>query len=199
MTALTPARVLVVCTGNICRSPYIEHLLQGELDQVWGQGRVMVRSAGTHALAGQTIDPGSATALRARGQAAPDFRARHLLVADIAAADLVIAVTREHRSAVVRMSPTALRRTTTLAEVALAAPLVPAIRRDEGDLSAAVRTVAAAVVAHRPALVDIPPRTLDLNDPYRQEQEAYDRMARGVDRWLPGVVSALSPSDATEG
>lgn len=199
MTALTPARVLVVCTGNICRSPYIEHLLRCELDQVWGQDRIVVSSSGTHALVGQAIDPGSAAQLRRRGKAAPDFRARHLLVADIAAADLVIAATRGHRSAVVRMSPTALRRTATLAEVALAAPFVPAIRRDEVDLSSAVRTVAAAIVAHRPALVDIPPRTLDLDDPYRQEADAYDRMARGVDRWLPGVVSALSPVDAIEG
>lgn len=198
MTAPTPARILVVCTGNICRSPYIEHLLQVELDQVWGHGRVVVSSAGTHALAGQTIDPGSAAVLRERGQCAPDFRARHLLVADIAAADLVIAVTREHRSAVVRMSPTALRRTTTLAEVALAAPFVATLRRDEVDISAAVRVVAAAVVTHRPALVDIPPRTLDLDDPYRQASDAYARMAHDVDRWLPGVVSALSPGDAIE-
>ena len=27
------ARILIVCTGNICRSPFIERLLQHELDE----------------------------------------------------------------------------------------------------------------------------------------------------------------------
>ena len=33
-----PARILTVCTGNICRSPFIERALQSELDREWGPG-----------------------------------------------------------------------------------------------------------------------------------------------------------------
>ncbi len=198
MAAPTPARVLVVCTGNICRSPYIEHLLRYEMDHVWGQGRIVVSSAGTHGSVGHPMSPGSVAQLSRRGQTPPTFRARRLSVEGIVGADLVVAATREHRSAVVRMSPTALRRTVTLAEVALAADVVPSIQGDVPDLSTALRGVAAAIVAHRPALVELPPQTLDLNDPYGLDAAAYAQMSQDVDRWLPRVVSVLSPSDARE-
>lgn len=197
MTAVAPARVLVVCTGNICRSPYIAHLLQHDLDQVWGQGQMIVSSAGTHGLVGEPISPGSGAQLRSRDHLETDFRARRLAVADVSAADLVIVATREHRAAVLRTCPAALRRTATLVEVAMAASIVPPLSRDLPDLSAGVRGVAAAVVAHRPSLVDVPPATFDLDDPYRKDAAAYERMAVDVDRWLPAVVRALSPADAT--
>ncbi len=199
MTSTTAGSIVVVCTGNVCRSPYIEHLLRRELDQVWGQDRIIVSSAGTHGLVGQPLDPGSAAQLGRRGESAPDFRARRLSAGDITGADLVITATREHRSAVVRMSPTALRRTATLAEVALAAQVVPAMAHDVADLATALRSVAAAVVTHRPALVDLPPQTLDLDDPYGLDTPAYARMSEDVGRWLPRVVSALSPGKAISG
>ncbi|WP_446740540.1 arsenate reductase/protein-tyrosine-phosphatase family protein [Ornithinimicrobium sp. CNJ-824] len=43
-------RILVVCTGNVCRSPLVERLLQQGLDERWGPGAFEVRSAGTGAL-----------------------------------------------------------------------------------------------------------------------------------------------------
>lgn len=199
MTSTTAGRIVVVCTGNVCRSPYIEHLLRRELDHVWGQGRIIVGSAGTHGLVGQPIDPGSAAQLGRRGESAADFRARRLSAGDIADADLVITATREHRSAVVRMSPTSLRRTATFAEVALAADVVPTMEGAVLDLSAAFRGVAAAIVAHRPALVELPSQQLDLDDPYGLDATAYAQMSEDVDRWLPRVVSALSPNDAVGG
>ena len=48
--------IITVCTGNVCRSPLAEHLLQLELD---GIPSIRVESAGTHALAGQGLDEGS--------------------------------------------------------------------------------------------------------------------------------------------
>ena len=56
------ARVLTVCTGNICRSPFIERALQAELDRSWGPGVVEVTSAGTGAMVGE---PMNAPALKA--------------------------------------------------------------------------------------------------------------------------------------
>ncbi len=197
MTEHLPGRILVVCTGNICRSPYIEHLLRRELDRVWGVGRILVSSAGTYGLVGQPIDPGSAAQLQQHGESAPEFRARRLGAPDIGQADLVIAATRDHRSAVVRMSPAALRRTVTLAEVGLATDVVPALDRDTVDLSRALRSVAAGVVGHRPSLVGLPPQSLDVEDPYGQEEPAYERMSQQIAHWLPATVAALSPNAAS--
>ena len=42
----TPARILTVCTGNVCRSPYLERALQTELDRSWGPGEVEVSHDG---------------------------------------------------------------------------------------------------------------------------------------------------------
>jgi protein-tyrosine phosphatase len=40
-----PTRILIVCTGNICRSPYAQYLLGGGLSEVDASG-FEVRSAG---------------------------------------------------------------------------------------------------------------------------------------------------------
>ena len=47
--------ILVVCTGNVCRSPYIERRLRHELA---GTG-IEVTSAGTRALVGHDMDAGT--------------------------------------------------------------------------------------------------------------------------------------------
>jgi len=60
--APTPGRVLTVCTGNICRSPFLERALQAELDRSWGRGEIEVASGGTGALAGSP--PPAPTAAR---------------------------------------------------------------------------------------------------------------------------------------
>ena len=48
MTA--PLRVLMVCTGNICRSPTAEGVLRRKLADAGLTGRVEVESAGTRGL-----------------------------------------------------------------------------------------------------------------------------------------------------
>ena len=55
--------VLVVCTGNVCRSPYIERRLRHELA---GTG-IEVTSAGTRALVGRDMDAGSRDILQRSG------------------------------------------------------------------------------------------------------------------------------------
>lgn len=198
-TGSRPGRILVICTGNICRSPFIEHVLRDGLDRVWGPGRVMVSSAGTHGLTGEPMTTASEAQLGDLAASAQSFRARRLSVADLAGADLVITATRAHRSAAVRMAPTVLRRSVTLAEVALAIDAVPQTTSDRPDLSAWLRAVAAAVVAHRPALSGIIPTDLDLDDPYGRDAVAYEAMAQSVSRWLPSVLTVLSPADPGEG
>ncbi|TFI13708.1 hypothetical protein E4A41_15625, partial [Micrococcus endophyticus] len=45
---LPTVRVLAVCTGNICRSAYVQHTLQAQLTGLLGErGTAVVTSAGT--------------------------------------------------------------------------------------------------------------------------------------------------------
>lgn len=69
--------ILMVCTGNICRSPMaaglLRHLLPPNL-----QGRITVSSAGTHALHGHQAEPQAVAAMSRLGIDICDHRARHL-------------------------------------------------------------------------------------------------------------------------
>jgi protein-tyrosine phosphatase len=79
-------RVLVVCTGNVCRSPAAELLLRDRL----GAADVDVASAGVHALVGQPVDPPVAELLVERGVAPGGFRARQLDAAEAGAVDTLV-------------------------------------------------------------------------------------------------------------
>lgn len=88
-------RVLVLCHGNICRSPIAEVLLEaaiaGDPDLV---GRVRVTSAGTSAEhEGEGMHPESAALLARRGLRT-SHRARRLSPAVAAQQDLILAADR---------------------------------------------------------------------------------------------------------
>lgn len=115
-----PFRILVVCSGNVCRSPLTERLLATRLAEVFGPlgDRLVVTSAGTSAMVGSGMDRRAAAVGTALGVPTDGFRARSLTAADVAEADLVLGATREHRAAAVRLLPSAHRRTFTLLEFA---------------------------------------------------------------------------------
>jgi len=58
----TPLRILVVYTGNVCRTPLAERLLQARLG-----ARAVVRSAGVRGLDAAAMDPNAAVELVRRG------------------------------------------------------------------------------------------------------------------------------------
>ncbi|HST63645.1 MAG TPA: hypothetical protein VLM05_00530, partial [Mycobacteriales bacterium] len=111
-------RVLVVCSGNVCRSPLAERLLRARLDQELGAGAGLftVTSAGTTAVVGAPMDPRAAAVARSLGADPDHFRARDLDAEQVIAADLVLTATRQHRGAVLRLHPAAHRYTFTLRE-----------------------------------------------------------------------------------
>jgi protein-tyrosine phosphatase len=65
---LRPVRILMVCMGNICRSPAAEAVLLSKAQQ-WGlEGQLVVDSAGTAGYhVGDSPDPRSQRALKQRG------------------------------------------------------------------------------------------------------------------------------------
>ena len=93
---------LLVCVGNICRSPTAEILVRHALQ---GREGVQVASAGLHALAGHAIDPMAAALLRERGHDPQAHRARQATASMLSAADLILVMERAHVAKVAREWP----------------------------------------------------------------------------------------------
>ena len=121
---LGPFAILVVCTGNVCRSPLAERVLQDGLDEL-APMQFAVSSAGTQGLPDDTVTPEIAQIAGRYGLTFDGFASRRLEPGHIRTADLVLTMERAQRGAVVQMLPAALKRTFTLREFARILPLVP--------------------------------------------------------------------------
>jgi protein-tyrosine-phosphatase len=117
-------RILVVCTANICRSPAAAGLLAAQLSDI----PFRIDSAGVSAYAGARMCPASRALATAAEPSAADRFAAHASQpaarSQVRDADLVLALDRGHRAALVRSAPAARARIFTLREAAaLAGPL----------------------------------------------------------------------------
>ena len=97
-------RVLVVCVGNICRSPMAEGLFRERLGR---RPRFQVSSAGVAALRGEPADPVALQLLRERGIDIGAHRARQLTPALVSQVELVLVMEQGHERAVLDMVPQA--------------------------------------------------------------------------------------------
>lgn len=175
--------ILTVCTGNICRSPLAEMLLRQRLSDP--DLEVRVRSAGTHDLNAASMTPEAqrlAAELGADIDGAAAHRSRHLTEAVLSSPDLVLAMTREHRTRVVALAPSRMRRAFTAREFARLAESVSdeeirTVARTAGDDPAARMRAAIALVADRRGMVPAPADVLldDVVDPYRRSWATYQR------------------------
>ncbi len=181
---MTPGRVLVVCTGNICRSPLAERLLQARLaDRGVDLSDVVVASAGTRAVIGYPMDEVAADELARVGGDPAGHVARQLTSTIVGSADLIVTATLAHRSEVVTVHPPALRYAFGLLEL---------VRLLEGaDLSELPQSPAdrvrglARIARGRRGLAMAPdPRHEDVVDPYRRSARVY---ADATLQIVPGV------------
>jgi protein-tyrosine phosphatase len=96
-------RILILCVGNICRSPTAEYLLRRQL-----AGRdIEVTSAGLGALVGHPVEGHAMAVLREHGIDATPHRARQLDVEMLREAELVLGMEPRHLAAAARLAPQA--------------------------------------------------------------------------------------------
>lgn len=96
-------RILLVCVGNICRSPTAEYLLRHRL----GDASLHISSAGLGALEDHPMDATAASLLLEHGIDASGHRGRQLSTSMLRDADLVLVMEREHAARITRLAPEA--------------------------------------------------------------------------------------------
>jgi protein-tyrosine phosphatase len=186
-----PFRILFVCTGNVCRSPFAEVLTRGLCAAQ--DFPVEVGSAGLDAPVGAPMHPDTRAALARwdlAGAPAEGCRARLLTPAMVVEADLVLGATLEHRAAIVRLAPKGLRHTFALREFArLAAAVDPAGLPT--DPAARGRAVVVAAKAHRGAR-PVAPDADDIADPIGRPAAAHLAAAAAVADAVSTIVRVLT-------
>jgi protein-tyrosine phosphatase len=96
--------ILIVCVGNICRSPMAEALLRHDLK---GHEGYTLESAGLAALVGHPAAEESVVLMDKLGMDISSHRARQLHPDMVRAADLVLVMEGVHKRAIVEADPTA--------------------------------------------------------------------------------------------
>ena len=93
--------ILVVCVGNICRSPTAEALLQAKL----ADKGIKVSSAGLGALVNKPVDPTASEVMAANGYELPEHKARQVTPSMLRQADLILAMETRHIQSIHAMAP----------------------------------------------------------------------------------------------
>ena len=91
-----PKHILLVCSGNTCRSPLAAALLADRLAASPDLADIVVESAGTSAREGEAASEGSATVARTHGVDLSRHRSRLLSAEMVQRADVVLAMGSTH-------------------------------------------------------------------------------------------------------
>ena len=178
--------VLVVCTGNVCRSPMAEGFLRAALERRFGHESPAVSSAGTAGWEGSGAMDEAIEAAAERGVDISDHVARRLVPGMASDADLVLCMAAEHRDAIDANEPDTAPRTFTLKELTGLLEASAGDRAGEpGDLPA---RVAIADAARRAGAGDH--WDADIVDPLGSPLDVYRAVAWELDTWSERLVEA---------
>jgi protein-tyrosine phosphatase len=165
----TASSLLMVCTGNICRSPMAERIAGSGLRRRLGPAagrRIAVSSAGTHGRDCEPMAPYAAEVLAQAGIDPSGFVARTLTKPVLADADLVLTATRAHRAATVTLLPRVVSRTFTLLEFARLVGDTTVGELDAHPAPSPVGSLARLAAARRGQTAPATSGADDLADPY---------------------------------
>ena len=180
------ASILVVCTGNVCRSPIAEGMVRSALEARLGEAAPVVASAGTAGWEGSTAMPEAVVAAAERGVDISAHAARRLLAEHVRAADVVLAMATEHRDEVARSVPDARDRVFTLKELVR---LLEALPPDDPAGSLSERVHAAATL--RRSGFNGNPYDEDVFDPLGLPLDGYRAIAWELHGWCGRLVDGL--------
>jgi protein-tyrosine phosphatase len=98
--------VLMVCMGNICRSPMAEGIFRREIAKAGLQDVVLIDSAGTHSYhIGAPPDPRAQNAISRRGVDISGLRGRQVADADFEKFDYILAMDEDNLGILKRNAP----------------------------------------------------------------------------------------------
>lgn len=149
-------RILVLCTGNICRSPLATALLRLQLEADGCAGRIQVQSAGTRALVGQPADE---TVLYVASEQPlllrelEKHRAQQVNATLLWWADLVLVMESSHVRQLSRIDPRAHEKTSLLGHW-LGESIADPYLKHELDYRAAHQLIDKAVLSWRDKIRD---------------------------------------------
>lgn len=184
--------ILVICTGNICRSPISEGLLRDALQRRFGSAAPGVSSAGTSGLEGSGAMPESVQAASELGIDIAGHVARRLTRDMASEADLLLCMARDHRDT---FAPPLGAHAFTLKELVRLLEALPAPPADAGPEVLAGR-IAAADLARRDGTASSSDE--DIADPLGQPLEAYRAIAWEIETWNERLVTALFGAAAVD-
>ena len=188
-------RILFVCTGNRCRSPFAalvtRQLLEQRLDAQ--AARFDVGSAGVRAEARAGLDWHTRRQLTSYGvsdDVLDAFSARQIDDEIVAEADLVLTMTALHRSIVLDKVPRALVTTFLVRELARVGPGLdlPTLPRDPMERARAIGARGPLARARFPARN---PTDDDIEDPIGRLSRTHRRVARTVGEAVDSIVGMI--------
>lgn len=183
--------ILLVCTGNICRTPLAEGFLKEHLRRRFPEQRIDVSSAGVIARDGHPATEEAVEAAWEREVDVSSHRARRLHPNMVEGADLALGMAEEHAEEMRRMVPGAFTRTFTLKELlSLLKDLPPPDGRDQLDLEPLRDRVREAHELRQRR--GVPSMDLDVSDPLGMSIDTYRATAWELDTLLGQLVEGLA-------
>ncbi|HEY5904870.1 MAG TPA: low molecular weight phosphatase family protein [Actinomycetota bacterium] len=180
--------ILVVCTGNICRSPIAEGLLRDALTARFGTAAPAVSSAGTWGVEESGATAEAVTAASERGADITGHRARRLTTASTEDVDLIVAMASEHRVALTDEHGAGDRAFTLKELVRLLESMAPASPGAGPD--SLTDRVSQATGARRAGFTGNP-FDEDVADPLGLPLQSYRAIAWELDEWIARLVDGL--------
>ncbi|HEX7276977.1 MAG TPA: hypothetical protein VF244_06340 [Acidimicrobiales bacterium] len=181
---LDPINVLMLCTGNICRSPAAEAMLRHRLHDLGVEARI--RSAGL-LDAGHPAHSNSVETLAGRGLDLSAHRSRRLTADVVRSADLILGMAREHVREAVVLLPAAFPKVFTLKELVRRGEAVGPRGTDESLADWLARAHAGRTSADLMGNSEED----DIADPIGMPRSAYERMAEELDTQLDRLVALI--------